>query len=327
MLKTLDRRRFVVLAASSLWSLIADAQQSRIYRVGVLRPTAAGGVDVMTPGLQNALRDLGYVEGQNIALDVRYADNNLRRLFPLAQELAAGKADVIVAVGQAAAHAARTASSVPVVFFANVDPVKAGLVASLAQPGGRVTGILIAPDSTLAAKKVELLAQTVAGAKRMAMLLPGDPNVAHEQLPEVRKAAAALGIDVFPIEVRDANYRAAFDKMEQTKAQLLFVASSTFFVRDGKQIIDLAARYRIPAMYEWPDQVEAGGLIALGPSRTVIYSRIASYVDRILKGANPGDLPVEQPAKVELVINVRTAKAIGLALPQSLLVRADRLIE
>jgi putative ABC transport system substrate-binding protein len=190
-----------------------------------------------------------------------------------------------------------------------------------------VTGILSAPDDALAATKVELLAQAVPGAKRMAMLLPGDPYVTREQLPDVRKAAAGLGIDVFPVEVRELNYRAAFEKIEALKAQLLFVASSTYFVRDGRQIIDLANRYRIPAMYEWPDQVEAGGLIALGPSRSVMYARIAAYVDRILKGANPGELPVEQPAKVELVVNVKTAKAIGLAIPQSVLLRADRLIE
>jgi putative ABC transport system substrate-binding protein len=323
-----SRRRFLFLAASPLLlAPIAQAQQQRVYRVGVLRPTAAGGEELMIPGVQNALRDLGYVEGQNLVVDVRFADNNLKRLFPLAQELAAGKADVIVAVGEAAARAAKAATPLPVVFYANVDPVKAGLVASLAQPGGKLTGILIAPDGTLAAKKVELLAETVTGAKRMAMLLPGDPNVAREQLPEVRKAAARLGIDVLPVEVREANYRAAFDKMEELKAQLLFVASSTFFVRDRRQVIDLANRFKLPAMYEWPDQVEAGGLIALGPSRSVIYARIAAYVDRILKGANPGELPVEQPAKVELVINVKTAKAIGLSLPQPLLLRADRVIE
>jgi len=329
---SIDRRSFVRGLAVTLLapSAAALAQQSvRIYRVGVLRPTAEGGGEVMTPGILHALRELGYVEGQNLALDVRFADNKPSRLAALAQELVAGKVDVIVAVGEAAVRSAKAATStVPIVFFGNLDPVKAGLVASLAKPGGNVTGILIVPDGTLAAKKVELLAQAVPGAKRMALLLPDDGGVAGAlQVPEVRKTAAGFGIDVFAVDVRDGDYRAAFGRIEKVHAQLLFVASSTFFVRDRRQVIDLANRYKLPAMFEWPDQVEDGGLIALGPSRAAIYARIAAYVDRILKGANPGELPVEQPAKLELVINLKTAKAIGLAIPQPLLLRADRLIE
>jgi len=235
---------------------------------------------------------------------------------------------VIIAVGAAAVRAAKAASAtVPIVFFGNFDPVKGGFVASLAQPGGNMTGILIAPEGTLSAKKADLLAQLVPGAKRMALLLPDDPNVASEQVPEVRKTAAGLGIDLFPIEVREGNYRAAFDKVEQVRAQLLFVASTTFFVRDRRQIIELANRYKLPAMYEWPDQVDDGGLIAYGPSRAAIYARIAADVDRILKGAKAGDIPIEQPSKLELVINLKTAKAIGLTIPQALLLRADRLVE
>jgi putative ABC transport system substrate-binding protein len=325
---TPGRRRFILLAASSVCFARSAIAQQRVYRVGVLRPTAAGGDEVMVTGLQRALREAGYAEGQNFVLDVRYADNKLNRLPALAQELVAARADVMVTVGEAATRAAKaTPGAPPIVFFGNFDPVKMGLVASLGKPGGRMTGVVIAPDGTLAGKKVEHLVQCVPGAKRMAMLLPDDPNVARQQLPEVRRTAAAFGIDVLPVEVREGNYRAAFERIEQVRAQLLFVASSTYFVRDRAQIIDLANRYKLPAMYEWPDQVEAGGLIALGPSRTAIYARIADYVDRILKGANAGDLPVEQPAKVELVINLKTAKAMGLALPQSLLLRADRVIE
>jgi putative tryptophan/tyrosine transport system substrate-binding protein len=324
-----SRRRFLAVATYPLFlSRPVVAQQPRVHRVGILRPTAAGGDEAMTPGIQRALRNLGYAEGRNMVIDVRFADNKLNRLPALAQELVASKVDVIIAVGAAAVRAAKAASAtVPIVFFGNFDPVKGGFVASLAQPGGNMTGILIAPDGTLAAKKVELLAQTVPGAKRMALLLPDDPNVAREQVPEVRKAAAGLGIDLFLVEVREGNYRAAFDKIEQVHGQLLFVASTTFFVRDRRQIIELANRYKLPAMYEWPDQVDDGGLIAFGPSRTAIYARIAEYVDRILKGAKAGDLPVEQPSKLELVINLKTAKSIGLTIPQALLLRADRLVD
>jgi len=326
-----SRRCFLAVAAASpllVVSLPVVAQQPRVHRIGILRPTAAGGDETMTGGMKRALSDLGYVEGQNLAVDVRFAGNKLNRLPALAQELVASKVDVIIAVGAAAVRAAKAASAtVPIVFFGNFDPVKGGFVASLAQPGGNMTGILIAPDGTLSAKKADLLAQLVPGAKRMALLLPDDPNVASEQVPEVRKTAAGLGIDLFPIEVREGNYRAAFDKIGEVRAQLLFVASTTFFVRDRRQIIELANRYKLPAMYEWPDQVDDGGLIAFGPSRAAIYARIAADVDRILKGAKAGDIPIEQPSKLELVINLKTAKAIGLTIPQPLLLRADRLVE
>lgn len=325
----LNRRRILLSLCALAASPASRAQQSgRVYRIGVLRPTAAGGDEVMTPGLARALRDLGYVEGGNLAIDTRFADNKISRLPALAQELVAGKVDAIVAVGLSATRAAKAATTtVPIVFLGNLDPVKAGLVASLAQPGGNATGIVIAPDGTLTAKKVELLAQAVPAMKRMAILLPVDPDTSREQVPEARKVASGLGIDLFTVEVRDDDYRAAFRKIEDVRAQSLFVASSTFFVRDRRQIIDFANRDKLPAIYEWPDQVEAGGLMSLGPDRSAIYARIAAQLDRLLKGASAGDVPVEQPAKVDLVINLKTAKAIGLTIPQALLLRADRVIE
>lgn len=329
-MSALSRRSFVA-SLSALVALPLSAQPARVYRVGVLRPTARDvkGDDFMSSHLPRGLRELGYVEGQNLAIDMRFADGKLDRLLSLARELVAAKVDAILAVGAASVRAARAATStIPIVFFGNFDPVKLGFVASLAQPGGNVTGIVIAPDGTLTAKKVELLAQAVPGTKRMAMLLPQDPNVAPEQVPEARKTAATLAIDLFTVEVRDGDYREAFERIERVRAQSLFVASTTYFVRDRREIIDLCARYKMPAIYEWPDQVEDGGLMAYGPtSLRAIYARIAAYLDRLLKGASPADLPVEQPSKVELVINLRTAKAIGLAIPQPLLLRADRVIE
>jgi putative ABC transport system substrate-binding protein len=326
-----DRRRFLLLAASTLVLARPSIAQQRVYRVGVLRPTAAidtSAGDTMTAGLPAALRQLGYVEGQNLAIETRWAETKLNRLPELARGLAAANVDVIIAVGAAATRAARSVPVPAIVFFGNFDPVKLGFVASLAQPGGNVTGIVIAPNGTLTAKKVELLAQAVPGTRRMAMLLPSDPNVVPEQVPEARRTAAGLGIDLFTVEVRDGNYREAFQKVAEIGPQSLFVAASTFFMRDRKQIIDLAARHKLPAMYEWPEQVEDGGLMAYGPtSLRSIYARIAAYVDRILKGAKAGDLPVEQPAKLDLVINTRTAMALGLAIPQSVLLRADRVIE
>jgi putative ABC transport system substrate-binding protein len=328
---TIDRRRFLVLAASPLLLAPPSLAQQRVYRVGVLRPTAAidsSAGDTMTTALPAALRELGYVEGQNLVIEMRWAESKLNRLPDLARSLAAANVEVIIAVGAAATRAAKSVPTPAVLFFGNFDPVKLGFVTTLAQPGGNVTGIVIAPNGTLTAKKVELLAQAVPGTRRMAMLLPADPNVVPEQVPEARKTAASLGIDLFTIEVRDGNYREAFDRIAEIRPQSLFVAASTFFMRDRKPIIELAARARLPAMYEWPEQVEDGGLMAYGPtSLRAIYARIAAYVDRILKGAKPGDLPVEQPTKLDLVINMKTAKSLGLTMPPSVLLRADRVIE
>ncbi|MCC6192962.1 MAG: ABC transporter substrate-binding protein [Burkholderiales bacterium] len=324
------RRRFIV-ALSLAASPLPAQQPARVYRIGVLRPTAPDlkGDDALSVNLPRALREIGYVEGRNLVIETRFADRKLDRLPALARELVELKVDVIFAVGSEAVRAAKGASATtPIVFFGNFDPVKLTFVASLAKPGGNVTGIVIAPDGTLTAKKVELLAQAVPAARRMAILLPGDPNVAREQVPEARKAAAGLGIDLFVVDMKDDDYRTAFGKIEQVRAQLLFVASSTYFYRDRRQIIDLAARYRLPAMYEWPDQVEDGGLMAYGPpSLRSLYTRIGANIDRILKGTNPADIPVEQPTKLEFVINLKTAKALGLAIPQALLLRADRVIE
>jgi putative ABC transport system substrate-binding protein len=329
--KAIDRRRFLLVAAYSLLPLRPALAQQRVYRVGVLRPTAALDAspgDAMTTVLPTALRELGYVEGQNLVIETRFAETKLNRLPELARELVAAKVDIIIAVGAAATRAARSVPGPAILFFGNFDPVKLGFVASLAKPGGNVTGIVIAPNGTLTAKKVELLAQAVPGTRRMAMLLPADPNIVPEQVPEARKTAASFGIDLFTVDVRDGNYREAFDKIAQVAPQSLFVAASTYFMRDRKQIIDLAARYKLPAMYEWPEQVEDGGLMAYGPtSLRGIYARIAAYVDRILKGTKAGDLPVEQPTKLDFVINMKTAKSLGLAIPQSVVLRADRVIE
>jgi putative ABC transport system substrate-binding protein len=328
----IDRRRFLgglTAAALAASGPIPAQQPARVYRIGTLRPTAPGGDETMTVGLQRALRELGYIEGQNLFVEARFGENKLDRLSGLARELVDKKVDVIVAVSMPAIRAAKDATkSIPIIFFGNFDPVKLGFVSSLARPGGNITGIVIAPDGTLTAKKVELLAQAVPGTRRMAMLLPEDPNTGREQVPEARRAAAALGIDLFTAEVRNGDYRAAFDKIAEVRPQSLLVTSTTYFMRDRRQIIDLAARHKLPAIYEWPDQVDDGGLMAYGPtSLRAIYARIAVYVDRVLKGAKPADLPVEQPAKLEFVINLKTAKAIGLSIPQPLLLRADRLIE
>ena len=327
----MNRRRLLLSLTALAAAFRVRAQSPRVYRVGVLRPTAAPRDNFPDLGASfaRAMREAGYVEGQNLILLHRYADNKLERLPALATALVERRPDVILAVSAASVRAARAVtSSIPIVFFGNFDPVANGFVASLAQPGANTTGILIAPDGTLAAKRMELLTQAVPGTKRVAMMFPDDPNTIAQQRPEAVRAAAALGVQLDFVTVRNSDYAGAFAQMAAARAEAVFLAATTYFVINRRQIIALAAKHRLPAIYEWPEQVEDGGLMSYGPpSLLAIYRRIALQIDKILKGANAGDIPVEQPSKVELVINLKTAKAMGLALPQTLLLRADRLIE
>jgi putative ABC transport system substrate-binding protein len=274
------------------------------------------------------LRELGYVEGQNLLIERRYAEGKLDRLPGLARELVELQVDVIVPVGGAAIRAAKTATTtIPIVMFGGVDPVAAGFVTSLARPEGNITGILILPGDTLAGKKLELLKEAVPRAARIALLAPADDPRFRPAAQEAQKAASALGIKLVVVEVRGGDYARAFVTIAAERAAALFVGATPSFARDGKRIIELAASYRLPAMYEWPEQVEDGGLMSYGSAPNVLFRRVAAYLDRIFKGTKPGDLPVEQPTTFELVINLRTAKALGLAIPPALLLRADRVIE
>ncbi len=328
----IDRRSLMGALAAGQVALpcLARAQGAgRVYRVGILRPSAPpqSASDLQVTGIPIALRELGYVEGRNLAIEARWAGGELDRLPVLARELVQAKVDVIIAVGASAVRAAKDATAViPIVLFGNFDPVAAGVVASLAQPGGNVTGVLIAPDGTLAGKKLELLKSAVPRATRMAFLAPDDPAI-QLQMHETRAAAVTLGIDLLVAEVRSGDYERAFAAIAAQRPGALFVGAHNIFWRDRAQIIALAAKHRLPAMYEWGDQVVDGGLMAYSTSLHGLHRRLASYVDRILKGARPADMPVEQPTKFELVINLKTAKALGLTIPQSLLLRADEVIQ
>jgi ABC-type uncharacterized transport system substrate-binding protein len=236
--------------------------------------------------------------------------------------------EVLVAVGSAAIRAAQEATpTLPIVLFGNFDPVAAGLVASLARPGGNITGVVIAPDGTLAGKKLELLKEAVPRATRIVFLAWGDDPSYRPQLQEAQKAASSLGVTLVVVEVRGGDYDRAFTSIVAEHPEALFVSASTYFSRDRKRIIELAAKHRLPAIYEWREHVADGGLMAYGSSLSGLYRRVAAYIDRIFKGAKPGDLPIEQPTKFELVINLRTAKALGITIPQSILLRADEVIQ
>jgi putative ABC transport system substrate-binding protein len=325
------KRRLVLLCAGSAAFARGGAQTTeRVWRVGILRPTAPplSVSEPMAVAIPGALRELAYVEGRNLAIETRWAGGNFDRLPALARELVQAKVDVIVAVGSPAVRAAKDATAlIPIVMYGNFDPVALGLVTSLAQPGGNVTGVLIAPDGTLAGKKLELLKSAVPKASRMAFLAPSDDSGFRLQVQETRVAAMALGIDLQVTEVRGGDYERAFAAITAQRAGALFVGAHTSFTRDRAQIITLAAKHRLPAMYEWREQVVDGGLMSYGSSLQGSYQRVASYVDRILKGASPAGMAVERPTKFELVINRETARALGLTIPQSLLLRADEVIQ
>jgi len=325
-----SRRAWLALAAVAAcagpWRAFAQPVE-RVYRLGVLRPSVPFPNDRVLDNLPRALAEAGYAEGRNLVIDARYAEGRTDALPRLAREIVDARADAIVAVGNAAARAAKQAtSSIPIVVFGNLDPVASGLVPNLARPGGNVTGVLIAPEGTLAVKRLELLKETVPRVARIALLAPDDPGFAL-QMQETRGAAKALGIELTVVTVRGGDYERAFADIVAARAGALQVGATTYFVVARRQIIDLAAQHRLPAIYEWPEQVEDGGLMSYGGSLMESYRRVAAYVDRIFKGARPAEMPVEQPTKFRLVINARTAKAIGLTLPQSVLLRADEVIQ
>ena len=322
----LYRRTFVVALGLGILGSRRTAETQtagRVYRLGILRSTAPE----KRAGIPTALSEMGWVEGKNLVVEQRFADGKLDRLPAMARELVDLRMDAIVAVGLAAGRAAKAATTtVPLIMWGNADPVAAGFVTSMARPGGNITGILIASEGTLASKKLELLREAAPRASRVALLLPEDPSVRLQE-QELQKAASALGVKLVVVTVRGRDYDRAFATMVAERSGALFVAASSYFVTDRKRIIALAEKHRLPAMYEWTSQVEEGGLMAYGSDEAALIRRIAAYIDLIFKGARPGDLPFEQPTRFELVINLKTARAIGLTVPPALLARADRLIE
>lgn len=313
------------IALAAIGGRASSQPRAGTPRVGMLSPSSPT-PDGTIVRLVAALRERGRIDGATVQVVARHADGELDRLAGLARDLVAARADVVVAVGASATRAAFDASpTVPVVFFGNFDPVATGLVPSLARPGGRATGVLISSDGTLSAKRLELLRDAVPGANRIAVLAPDDPGAAL-QLEEIAKAGVAAGVATPVVVARDRDYERAFREIVATRPAALFVAAHTFFVRDRQRIIALANRHRLPAIYEWPEQADDGGLMAYGANLALMYRRIAEYVDRILGGTRAGDLPVIQPSTYELVVNLEAARTIGHTMPASLLQRADRVV-
>ena len=271
---------------------------------------------------------LGYAKGQTIALEERWAEGRLDRLAPLAAELAGLNVDILVTTTTPGVRAAQQATrTIPIVMALVSDPVGSGVVANLARPGGNVTGLsLMHPE--LSKKRLELLKEVVPKVSRVAILSNPSNPIAPPLLRETEAAARGLGVQIQVVEVRNsAGLDGAFSAMTRDRAGALVVTPDFVFMEQRMRIVDLAAKTRLPAMYAWREPVDAGGLMAYGASIPDLMRRAAGYVDKILKGAKPADLPIEQPAKLELVINMKAAKALGLKIPPAILARADEVIE
>jgi len=307
----------------------AEAQQpGKIYRIGFLSGGFPG-ASHWTTTLRTRLRALGYAEGKNIVIESRFAENKPDRLYALADELVRLKVDVIVAGGTNDARAAKNATkAIPIVMTGiGVDPVEVGLVESLARPGGNATGITNL-GTELSGKRLELLKEAVPKVTRVAVLYdPAAPGSMHEVKETLPAAAGALGLTVRSWEVADADgFERVFAALKKERPDGLYVAGGPLMAVNGKRIVDFALKSRLPSVYGDRGYVDAGGFIYYGADLTDIYRRVATYVDKILKGAKPAELPVEQPTKFEFIINLKAAKEIGLTIPPTVLARADRVI-
>jgi putative ABC transport system substrate-binding protein len=328
------RREAVVLfslataIALGAWTPASAQPATKVWKIGILEPFNAAVRANLVAAFRQGLREQGYEEGRNIVLEPRFAEGKLERLPELASELVALKVDVIVASSTQAIQAAQNATrTIPIVMTTVGDPIGPGFVASLARPGGNITGLTIqAPE--LIAKRLQLLKETVPKVTRVAVIW--DPAILHEVqgYKEAEAAARSLDIRLLSMQVQRAeDLESAFATVTRDGADGLLAFENALTSNNGKRIVELALKHRLPGVYGLRDLAEAGGLIAYGPSRSDNYRRAAIYVDKILKGAKPADLPVEQPTKFELVINLKTATALGITIPPSLLLRADQVIQ
>ena len=326
------RRREVISllgGAATAWPLAARAQQAaKVYRIGFLgNSTAALEADLVGP-FREGLRDLGYVEGQNILIEYRWAEGEYERFPALTAELIALRVDVIVTAGTPASLAVqKAATSIPLVMIAVGDPVATGLVASLGRPGGNITG-LTSISSEMAGKRLELLREVVPKLSHVAVLWNAASPIQVIDERETRAAAQALGMKMLSLGVRSREeIEDALTTIVREQPGALLVLADRLFLHHRTRIMDFAAQRRLPGVHAYRELVEAGGLMSYGPSYADMHRRAASYVDRILKGSKPADLPVQAPVKFEFVINLKAANALGLAIPPMLLGRADEVIE
>jgi putative ABC transport system substrate-binding protein len=324
-----SRRDFITLlgGAAAAWPLAARAQQAgKLPTIGFLGATTPATWSLFVAAFVQRLRELGWIEGRTIAIEYRWAEGRGERFAEIAAEFVRLKVDVIVTAGGAVLAAKQATSLIPIVFAVAADPVGGGLVASLVQPGGNVTGLSTQTAET-AGKRLELLREIVPGLRQLAIMANAGYPAAVLEMAEVQAAARTLGLEVTTLEIRRAeNIAPAFEAL-RGRVEALYVCADPLVTTNRVRINTLALAARLPVMHGVREYVEAGGLMSYGPNFPELFRRAADYVDKILRGAKPADIPVEQPTKFDLVINLTTAKALGLTIPETFLVRADEVIE
>jgi len=325
------RREFItLLGGAAVWPLAARAQQmGKVPRIGYLGSSSPSLEPHFVEAFRQKLRELGHIEGENIAIEYRWAEGQDRRLPELATELVRLQPNVIVTAGTPGALAAMQATkTIPIVMASSGDPVGAGLVTSLARPGGHVTGFTIVGPQ-IEGKRLDLLKEAVPELSRVAVLWNPSYPASVSYFNTIENAGRTLRISLDPVaEVRRANeLDNAFFAIASARPRALLVVADRFLLAHRKRIVEFAVAKRLPGMFPYREYVEAGGLMSYAPSNIELFRGAATYVDKILKGAKPGDLPVQEPTKLELIVNLKTSKAIGLTVPESFLLRADELIE
>jgi putative ABC transport system substrate-binding protein len=325
----LKRREFITLLGGSavVWPLAVHAQQSAMPVIGFLRSSPAEPFAHIVVAFRQGLNETGFVEGQNVAVEQRWADNQLHRLPDLAADLVRRQVAVIVGNGPAVEAARSATTTIPIVFVIGDDPVTQGLVASLNRPGGNLTGLTFF-GNRLGAKRMEMLLELVPGARVIAVLIDPNFSASVNELSEVEEAGHIIGRKIVAVKAEnEREFDGAFTRIVQAGAGALVVSGSPSFTSESRTLVALAARHAIPAIYDVRDYAAAGGLISYSASFTGAYRQAGVYAGRILKGAKPSELPVLQPTTFELVINLKTARAFGLTVPQTLLVAANEVIE
>lgn len=327
----MDRRRFMIASAASVAVPIATAQlPDKVYHIGYLSTPTRSTVQHALEAFLDKLGALGWIDGRNLVIEYRWAEGDVERLPDLAADLVRRKVDLIVAPAASAALAAKKATgSIPIVMIFPTDPVELGLVASLSRPGGNVTGTTYAPGSEIIGKQLELLKEAVPSSARVAVLWnPADSGFTPQTTAVLETAARALHIRLQRVEARrPADFEGAFAAVARERGDALLASGSSTFLAHGAKLAELALKGRLATMFSYREIVEAGGLMAYGVNMTEFIGRAAAYVDKILRGAKAADLAVEQPTKFELIVNLKTAKALGLTIPQSMLLRADQVIQ